>query len=290
MSVVPVPVQEVLATVSAPPMGEKPVEAAPEAAAPAPAQAPDNLAKHFAALSKKEKMLFREREALKAERAQIQAERARIAEIEAKYGSKPATPREALERYGYDYKAATEFELNDGSPTAEFLARQAQEQIQQLRNEQAERDKRVAQEAAQRAEAEKAEVIQEFRSEIQEFVSEKADDYELIKFNQAEDVVFETIEAHYQKTGRLLSIPEAANMVEKFLEKRMDDLKSTKKFAKTREGSPEKTLPEAGFRQSEPAPKRTISNSVTASTPSLMKSARIENDAFARAMAKLNGQ
>lgn len=270
---------------TAPIIPEVPVTEVPVETAPPPQ---DNIARQFAALSKKEKLIFREKEAIKAERAQIATERARIAELDAKYGSRPASPREALERYGFDYKQATEFELNDGAPTAEFLARQAQEQIRQLRDEQNAKEQRQTQEAAQRAEQERQEVVAEFKTEIADFVADKAEDFELIKFHEAYEVVYHTIEQHYAKTGKLLSIPEGANIVEKYLEKRLADIQATKKFAKTRQGDP--PTPESGFsRQPEvTAQRRTLDNTVTSSTPTLMKSSRVEDDRVKRALAALD--
>lgn len=259
----------------------------PEGAAP-PAQQNEAISRHFSALAKKERALVKQHEALKAERAAIEAEKARVAEIEAKYGTRPANPREALARYGFDYKTATEFELNDGASTAEFLARQAQEEIKKLREETTDKEKRQAEELAQRAEAEKTEVIKEFQGEIQGFVDDKPDDYELIRFHDAYQVVYLTIAQHYEKTGKLLSIPEGANIVEKYLEKKMDDFsKSSKKLAKTRQGDP--PAPESGFsRQPEvTAQRRTLDNTVTASTPTLMKSSHVENDRIKRALAAL---
>lgn len=262
----------------------------PETPPPAAAEKQeDRLSKQFGVLSKKEKMLFRQGEALKAERAAFEAEKARVAAIEAKYGARPSTPREALERYGYDYKTATEFELNDNAPTAEFLARQAQDQVRRLEESLAARDRKEKEDQIARAEQEKTEVVQDFKTEIQEFITEKAEEYELIKFHNAYDSIYQTIEQHYAKTNRLLSIPEAANIVEKFLEKQLDDLQATKKFAaKTRpQGDP--PTPESGFGRQTPATaqRRTLDNTVTSSTPTLVTNPRIEDDRMKRALAAL---
>lgn len=276
------PVQETIPQHEAPPPAPAEVPAAPVVS-----EQQQNMARHFAALSKKEKMIFREREAIKAEKAALAAERARIGEIEAKYGVRPSTPKEALERYGFNYRDATEYELNDQAPTAEHIARQAQEEVKKLREEHAERMRLEAEAQAKRAEEEKAQVIQEFKSEIQSFVEDKADDFELIKFHEAYEVVYHTIEQQYAETGKLLSIPEGANIVEKYLEKKMADLQATKKFAKTRQGDP--PAPESGFRsQSQTAPRRTLDNTVTSSSsPTLVKSPQVEEDRMKRALAAL---
>lgn len=263
---------------------EAPVADAPAAAVPPPEQ----VSKHFAALAKKEKALFRHQEALKVREAELTAQQARVAELEAKYGYKPASPREALERYGFDYKTATDFELNDGAPTPEFIAKQAQEEVKKLREEQTEREKKAAEKAQQQAEQDRAQVIEDFKGEIQEFVADKAEEYELIKFHEAYEVVYLTIEQHYTSTGKLLSIPEGANMVEKYLEKKAEELQSLKKIAKTRQGDP--PAPESGFRRQPEftAQRRTLDNTVTSSTPTLMKSPQVEDDRMKRALAALD--
>lgn len=273
---VPVPSPEV----AAPPEGTVP----PAAAAPKPEE---NVARQFAALSKKEKAIFREKEALKAERAAFEAERTQARELQEKYGKRPASPKEALERYGYSYKDATDFTLNDEQPTAEQIARDAVRSVEEMRAEQTRRDQQAA-EDAQKAAAQQAEdTVTEFKGEIHDFLTEKADDYELINFHEAQDVVYHTVREHYERTGKLLSIPEAANLVERHLEDRMQKLQSTKKFAKTRQSEP--PTPESGFsRQADQqAPRRTLDNTVTSSTPTLMKSPQLEDDRMKRALAAL---
>lgn len=243
--------------------------------------------RHFAALAKKERMIHKEREALKTERAAIELEKARIAELDAKYGNKPKSPREALTRYGFSYRDATDYELNDGQPTAEQIAREAQEEIKRFREEQAEAKKKATEEQATRSKAELEAVKQEFRVEIGEFINGAPEEYEMIKFHEAEEVVYHTVEEHYNRTGRLLSIPEAANLVENYLEKKLEVLKATKKFAKTRPGEPQQ--PQSGTsRQQEPsASTRTLDNSRSASTPTLITNPRVEDERMKRALAAL---
>lgn len=253
-----------------------------------PAKQEPDIARQFAALTKKERMIYREREALKAERAAVEAEKAEAAELKRKYGARPANPREALDRYGFDYKTATEFELNNGEPTAEFIARQAQDEVKQLRKERDDRDKETAENATKQAEAEKAQLVQEFKDEIKSYAQEKADDCELINFYDAHEVIYHYIEKHYRETGKLLSVPEGANIVEQHLEQQLEKVQATKKFAKHRKGEP--PTPESGFKQQpEPsAQRRTLDNSLTQSSPTLIKSARVEDDRMKRALAALN--
>lgn len=262
-----------------------PVPATPET--PVAPPIPDTAARHFSALAKKERALVKEREAFKAERQAFEAEKKKIAELESKYGAKAGSPREALQRYGFSYKDATDFELNDGAPTAEQIAREAQSEVARLREEQAFAQKQAAEIAAKHAEDEKLAVQQEFRDEIKEFVVAKAEDYELIQFHDAYEVVYHTVEANFKKTGRLLSIPEACQMVEKFLEKRVADLTSTKKFAKLRSGDPQPTEGGPSRKSEAPAPTRTLDNSYTSSTPTLSASPRVEADRIKRALAAL---
>src|SRR4051812_31640163 len=198
MSVVPVP--QLVATTNS---GSPAVETPPVAETP---KKKPHVARQFAALTKKERLIYREREALKAKMAEIEAREAKAAELERKYGAKPGNPREALERYGFDYKTATEFELNNGEPTADFIAREAHAEIKKLRQEQAEREKQSAENASNQAETEKAQLVQEFKDEIKAYSQEKADDCELINFYDAHEVIYHYIEKHYKETGKLLSV------------------------------------------------------------------------------------
>ena len=63
-----------------------------------------------------------------------------------------------------------------------------------------------------------------FKNEIESFVRSNNDKFELIEANEANDVVYEVIEEHYNETGKFLDIQEAAEAVESYLEEEAEKL------------------------------------------------------------------
>ena len=62
-----------------------------------------------------------------------------------------------------------------------------------------------------------------YKNELTNFVNDN-DKYELIRANDAVDVVYEVIEQHYNETQRILSKEEAADQVEAYLEEEVEKL------------------------------------------------------------------
>lgn len=289
-------------------MTEQAAQILPEAQTPAPeGQAPeaqaqetprqDPASKAFLALAKREKALQRERMAIRAEKdeiAKIRAEMAALRQETETLKAKPKSPREALERYGFSYKDATDYELNDGQPTAEQIARMAQEDVKRLREEKEDERKRSAEEKQRLAKEQEEAVVEEFKGEISDFVKEHAEDYELIGLHDAQNLVYDVTEAHFIKTQRVLSIKEAADLVEKWLEEQAERTFKAKKFtakgqpAPSGERSPLEGSPKAGLQgEKATAQRRTLDNSVSSTTPTLVSSSSIESERMKRALAAL---
>lgn len=198
----------------------------------------DEFSSKFAALSRREKQL-REKEA----HMQGQYEK-KLAELEARIEAmqKPqveevAKPKElpleyrlkkdplgTLKELGLSFDQLTNLALNDGKLTPEMqmdLMRQEIDQkysseLESLRNDLLERDRK-------QEEAKYNETVQNFQAELANFVNDN-DQYELIRANDATEVVFDVIEQHYNDTGRILSKQEAADQVEAYLEEEVEKL------------------------------------------------------------------
>ena len=67
-------------------------------------------------------------------------------------------------------------------------------------------------------------------NEIDAFVNSKPEQFELIQANEAKDVVYDVIEEHYNETGKILDIEEAAQAVESYLEEEAEKLLSLGKL------------------------------------------------------------
>ena len=182
----------------------------------------DQFASKFAALSRKEKAL-RDRES--EYESKFEEMERRLEEYETN-SQEPEVdwehllrndPLGALEEAGLGYDKLTELALNDGRLTPDMQMSAMREEI--------ERDyKRKFEDLEDRLQAKEEAEVEEyynnvqdnFQEEIGSFVSQN--EYELINASEANGLVYDVIEEHYNDTGRILDMKEAADAVESYLE------------------------------------------------------------------------
>lgn len=269
-----------------------PVET-PEAQAPEQTAPQERPSERFAFLAKKEQGIVRQRHELKSQMQALEAQKAEVErmrqEVEAAKSRKSSykqNPLALLDDYGMTYKELTDYILNNNTVTPESQIKALNEKIEQV-----EAQRRADLEAAQkRAEEERAaresNVIQEFKSEINRFIQTKSDTYELTALYDSADLVYDTVEAYYEKTNKVLSIPEACDLVEKYLESQVEKSLKTKKLSAKLPRSDEPAPVERPTQAS--SPRRTLTNTeYTSSTPSFV-SPKVESDRMARALAALD--
>ena len=256
-----------------------------------PEQSKESVSQRFAILAKKESALQKQRAEIKAAREAMESHRAEIEkmrqEIEAaksKRGSYRTNPLSLLEENGLTYKELTDYILNNNSPSTEAQIKAIQDRLdeteKQRQQEKVEAEKRAQEQAKEREE----QVIQEFRAEIASFIKSKADTYELTALYDGSDLVYDTVEEYFDKTGKVLSIPEAVDLVEKYFESQIEKAAKTKKLSSKLSAPSKDTQDDI----KQPAPTRTLSNTkYTSTTPSLV-SPKVESDRMARAMAALD--
>ena len=257
------------------------------AAQPRPAEG----ANRFAFLAKKEAAIVRQRHELKAQmeamtsqRSEMEKLRAEIDEVKGRKASYRSNPLAALEDAGLSYKELTDFILNNNTVSTESQIKALQDKISEVENAR-QRDHQEREENSKRQAAEReVQVIAEFKNEISNFISSKKDDYELTNLYESSDLVYDTVEAYFEKTSKVLSIPEACQLVETYLEKQVEKSLQTKKL-----GSRFQKPAEESIAKSDPqAPRRTLNNqNYTSSTPSMV-SPKVENDRMTRALAALD--
>jgi hypothetical protein len=180
------------------------------------------FAQKFAALSRREK-------AIKEREKKLEQ---RLADLEAKSKPQAEAPKEPLElrlkknpfetlkELGLDYGALTQIALNEGKLTPELqmqvmrqeLEGQYKSEIDQLRQRLDGREK-------QEEEAKQAKQTQDFLAEIKQHISSNTTDYDLLSFEGEDgvDVVTDVIVQHYNTTGEVMTIKEAADLVEEQL-------------------------------------------------------------------------
>lgn len=263
----------------------KPTE--PESAAPATPK-PDDMAAKFAALAKKERIARLAQHNLKTKEQSLTERERQIAERERMWEEEfKKSPLEAIKKRGYSYEDLTKAALNDGKFDPATEVKSVREEIERLRQENAEKEKKAQE--LQQTEAQKAEAqaLETFKGRISETIEANKEKYELTSLYDANELVFETIEQHFLKTSeagkpKIMSIDEACGLVEQYLESEVDRMaKESKKFqskygqSKTKEGDSAK-----------PKSSVTLTNEVTSAAPSLLP-AHTENDRLKRALAAL---
>lgn len=193
----------------------------------------DDFSRKFAALSRREKEI-------RAKEAEYDK---RIAELEERLNSfnqksepepEPELPIEyrlkkdplrALEEMGLSYDKLTELALNDGKLTPEMQMKLMREELEgDYKKKFEELENRLLEKEKSDEQRRYDDIQRGFKNEIDEYVNSNLDKYELIQANEANDIIYDVIEEHYNDTGRILDIEEAAEAVENYLEEEAEKL------------------------------------------------------------------
>jgi len=211
---------------------------------------PDNdFSRQFAALTRKDK---EHRESVKAwqdekQLMEVELQQLRGAQV-SQEPEKEALPLEyrikrnpikVLEEMGLDFETLSKLVLNDGklnstmqrNVMADDIKSDYESQINELKARLDTRDEKENESSVNNA-------VTSFNNEITEFINNNPEEYELIKSTEAMDLVYNTIEQHFQETdtnndgnGVILSIEDAAKAVEDHLGAEAEKLFTTKKYA-----------------------------------------------------------
>lgn len=242
----------------------------------------EKMSQRFALIARKEKELVRAQQELKNQIAQWQ-EKLKPAETYESLKSKVReNPMLALKELGVSYDDLTKYITSGKMPEgAGFEIQQVREEITRIREDLKRRDDEIAKLREKRRQESERQTITDFFREIGDYVKSNAEKYELINQLEATNLVFDTINNHFEKEQQLLSIEAAAEMVEKYLEEQADKVFKAKKYA-SRLGSPMKEP----MKPSPTAQPRTLTNEMTSSAPSILP-AKTEQDRINRALAAL---
>lgn len=243
---------------------------APEEKKPEAAKAPPG-ADRFAALAKKERAIQQQATALKEREA-------KLADFESIKQKATSNPLEALKILGISYEQITEFILNGQKPTPDLQVSAVKQEIDALRKE-----RELEKEAAKKAqEEEHSRTMEQFRAEVGNFIKTNAEQYELTALYNGESIVEATIEQHFAATQKVLSIKEAADLVEAYFEDQVKAASQAKKF----QAKQEPKAPGQPAKEMERTKAPTLNNGMTSSAPSLLP-AKTEADRVQRALAAL---
>jgi len=234
-----------------------------------PKQEEDQFSSKFAALSRKEKEI-RQREAeLEARLKEIEDRNSKLEEEYGKYKTLPERlknqPLDVLAEEGVDFDTLIKMVLeNDGKPTTEMQIQQLKDEMQNKYMKELENLRTELEEKEKAAEEQRYnEVIEDYKYELNEFIDQNSETYELIKLNDAADLVYQVVEEHYNENGRVLSNEEACEHVENYL---LDEAKKHLNVNKIKsllnpEPAPQKPRPE------QRTVANTLSNTESATVP-----------------------
>lgn len=195
------------------------------------------LAGRLEILMRREQGILSREGSIKAQEAALQEKLKLIEKFEE---AKKGNAKTALELLGLDYNQLSEAILKDGELPPEV-------HIKKLEDRLSEQDKRWEEEQKKREEEKKAlqaqaetKAVTDFKKEIATYITDNKTRYELSHFeygDEAQEIIFDVIDEHYTRTlnpetgtGKVLSLKEAADKVEEFLEKKYAKAKEAEKI------------------------------------------------------------
>lgn len=237
------------------------------------------MASKFAALAKREQKVRMQETALKEKLA-------KISEYEMNDKLFNENPLEWLSKKGVTFDKLTQLALNDGKKPPEMQIKELEERLDRERRE---REERETEAAKKRVEAQR----QEFFEGVTGFLKENPDRFELClaEGDGVPELIFEVMNVHKEKTGRILPLEQAAEAVEKHFESLLDEKfvklnKLKSKFVKEEKpAATTGTQPVTATVEKKESPTLTNTQASTVPTPSTQKALTI--DESKREAAKL---
>lgn len=261
----------------APPQPEPVVEERPK----------ERASDKFAVLARKEAEIYRRQQAVRQQQAELARQAEEIKAFQEMKRSARLNPVEALKQLGLTYEEVTEYLMNDNKPTPSAEVMSVKQELEEFKRQAAEEQRRFMEEQRSRAEAEQQEIVEQFHEEVSDYVAQHADTYELTSLYGGANLVWQVIEENFKQTQKLMSIPDAAKLVEEHYEELARKAQATKKFAATQQKAASPQVP-----QQTQAPRMgpTLTNDLTASAANNSQRPRTEGDRIAAALARLEGR
>lgn len=272
---------------------------------PLPAKADDKVSSKIELLIRREQQaLARERQAkeretqLEARFKELESEKAKITEFE----SVKKDPKKALGILGLTYDEITQAHLNDGELPPQVEIKRLREELEAYKaNQSKEKDfekEKALEFSKKQAEAQEQKAIGEFKGEIGQYLSDNSARYEYISFEDEQDLVFAVIDENYNRTldaetgiGKVMSIKEAADKVEEFLEKKYIKAKELNKTKALWGAIPKETQKQIAKQENVPQkpPPRTLTNQLSASASTPRKAPITDAERIQKALAYARG-
>jgi dimeric dUTPase (all-alpha-NTP-PPase superfamily) len=180
----------------------------------------DEFTKKLNWLAKKERKLQEEKAAAKALKEEIEQLRRENEGYKSWKDGLKKNPLKNLKSEGISFEDLTAQALSGDQENDRLLA--LQQQLEELKNELGGYRKINEEKEIQAQKAQEEYAVNAFKAEIGAFI-DTSTDHELIKSLDQKDLVYNVIEEQYDQTGRILSLKEAADLVEGYLEKKVEE-------------------------------------------------------------------
>lgn len=205
-------------------------------AQPKPEQQDPKLAGRLEILMRREQGILQKEKSLKDLETQIQE---KLQLLEKFNKAKEGNAKEALDLLGLDYNQLSESILKDGQIPPEVHIKKLEEKIQGQEKRWEEEAKKREQEKLELQKQAESKAVTDFKNEVKTYVTDNKTRYELAHFeygDEIQDIIYDVIDEHYNRTinpetgsGKVLSLKEAADKVEEFLEKKYVKAKEAEK-------------------------------------------------------------
>lgn len=222
-----------------------PTEAAAQAPAPQVGR-DERVSQRLESLIKREQAAIQRETAAKEREKSLAVHMARIEEFEA---AKSGNSKKALELLGLNYDQLTESMLKDGEIPPSKMIQELQAQIEELKAARNTDKDQLQQEKQREIEAQEQRAIESFKKNIDTYLTDNKERYELIDFEGQHSLVFDVIDEHYKRTmnpetgiGKVMQISEAADKVELWLEQKYQKAPKVSKIQTLWKAVPTKTL------------------------------------------------
>jgi hypothetical protein len=217
-------------------------EAAPSAESKAPADDKDPLSTHYAAMARKEKALrakvqqqelqFKQRE--EALKAREEALSSKDSEYKSSYVSKDDLKRDpwsVLQDLGVTYDQITEMALTSQSvpPVVMQQMSKLERMLEEERSERKRYEENFKKQQEEQQTAAYKQAVETLKRDASALVKDNPS-YELIAATDSSADVVELIETTFKEEGRVMSVQEAADEIEKYLEEEAYKLSQLKKI------------------------------------------------------------
>lgn len=195
----------------------------------------------------------------------------------------------ALDELGLSYDDLTKAMLSDGEVSPDVGMKKLQSEIDNLKQDRESEKIKQQEQAKLMAQQQEAQAVDNFKGEINTYVADNANRYELINFDSRQDEVYELIDAHYTRTqaahakelelsgddpnkaiGKVMKIAEAADKIEEYYEKREQEKKKLAKLQTIWGAVPKESLARAvsearGHLEPRKQPPKSLTNNLSAS-------------------------